>query len=50
MSIRDTKPLVAVAVGTPFAHLQAAGMRAGVTNELLRQRNDTLKVAVHHIL
>ena len=44
--VGDAKQLDAVDAGKPFAQLQAAGMKTAVMDEIMRQRDPTLKEAV----
>ena len=44
--VGDEKQLDAVDAGKPFAQLQKAGMRTAVMDEIMRQRDPTLKAAV----
>ena len=44
--VGDEKQLDAVDAGKPFAQLQAAGMKCAVMDEIVRQREPTLKEAV----
>ena len=44
--VGDAKQLDAVDAGKPFAQLQAAGMKTAVMDEILRQRDPSLKAAV----
>ena len=44
--VGDEKQLGAVEAGTPFAQLRRAGMQTAVMDEILRQRDATLKEAV----
>ncbi len=48
--IGDTRQLRAVQAGQPFRQLQQAGMQTVMMDEILRQRNPDLKLAVEHIL
>ena len=44
--VGDAKQLDAVDAGKPFAQLQAAGMKTAVMDEIMRQRDPDLKLAV----
>ena len=44
--VGDSKQLDAVDAGKPFAQLQAAGMKTATMDEIMRQRDPTLKEAV----